>query len=193
MKLKDGMFALYEHYLNASHQFPSSSSSTSSNKAKMPSMNEEVAQSSTFKDILMEFDSFESVETTPRKTQLVLYLEDPRIDRKTKLNALTFWQANQYRYPQVAAIARHVLSIPISTVLDQYRSSVKPDIIEALICTRDWLYGDQELQLQTRSLKNSQTTSWISISMAKMKRKRIFHHQIPSKHDFYFIVLKRLV
>jgi hypothetical protein len=27
-------------------------------------------------------------------------------------------------------------------VIDQYRSSLKPDIVEALVCTRDWLYGE---------------------------------------------------
>jgi hypothetical protein len=52
-------------------------------------------------------------------------------------------------------MARDVLSIPISTVasescfstsgrvIDQYRSSLKLDIVEALICTKDWLYGQQ--------------------------------------------------
>jgi hypothetical protein len=55
-------------------------------------------------------------------------------------------------------MARDILSIPISTistiasestfsiggrVIDQYRNSLKPDIIEALVCTRDWLYGEQ--------------------------------------------------
>ena len=48
-----------------------------------------------------------------------------------------------------------VLSIPISTftskftfsvgelVIDQFRSILKPDIVEALVYTKDWLYGDK--------------------------------------------------
>ena len=48
-----------------------------------------------------------------------------------------------------------MLSIPISTftskfvfsvgerVIDQFRSTPKPDVIESLVCTKDWLYGDK--------------------------------------------------
>jgi hypothetical protein len=25
-------------------------------------------------------------------------------------------------------------------VIDQFRSSLKPDVVEELVCTRDWLY-----------------------------------------------------
>ena len=27
-------------------------------------------------------------------------------------------------------------------VLDQYRSSLKPDIVETIICSKDWLFGE---------------------------------------------------
>jgi hypothetical protein len=56
---------------------------------------------------------------------------------------------NEFRYPKVAAMAHDILSILIFTVvsestfsigrrvIDQYKSSLKPNIIKALVCTRD--------------------------------------------------------
>ena len=50
-------------------------------------------------------------------------------------------------------MARDILTIPLSTVasesafsvggrvLDAFRSSLKPDIVEGVICLRDWLFG----------------------------------------------------
>nr|XP_023923314.1 zinc finger BED domain-containing protein RICESLEEPER 2-like [Quercus suber] len=55
---------------------------------------------------------------------------------------------------ELAAMARDILSIPISTVasestfsvggqvIDQFRSALKLDVVEALVCRRDWLYAD---------------------------------------------------
>jgi hypothetical protein len=68
---------------------------------------------------------------------------------------LSFWKGNQFRYPEVAAMARDILNILVfivasestfsvgGRVIDQYRSSLKLDIVEALICTYDWLYRDK--------------------------------------------------
>ncbi|XP_075492601.1 uncharacterized protein LOC142530666 [Primulina tabacum] len=64
--------------------------------------------------------------------------------------------AYQFRYPELAQMTRDILSVPISTVasesafstggriLDQYRSAMKPDVVEALVCCRDWLVGQKE-------------------------------------------------
>ena len=89
-----------------------------------------------------------------RKTQLELYLDEPRVDRNAKLDILAFWKGNEFQYPEVAAMARDVLSILVSTValestfsvggrvIDQFRSALKPDVVKALVCSRDWLYAD---------------------------------------------------
>ncbi|BBH03097.1 transposable element gene [Prunus dulcis] len=112
-------------------------------------------------DVMKEFDNFESEEftTSTQKTQLQLYLDEPKIDRKTKLNVLDFWKVNQFRYPELSILARDLLSIPISTVasesafsvggrvLDQYRSALKPENVEALVCTRDWIFGEENCTL----------------------------------------------
>ncbi|KAG0487312.1 hypothetical protein HPP92_009407 [Vanilla planifolia] len=107
-------------------------------------------------DFFKEFDSLAREDVFQQKSQMELYLDEPRINRKSRLDVPTYWKVNQYRFPEVAAMARDILSIPFTTVnkansfdesggmLDQYNSALKPDMIEALICTRDWLYGENE-------------------------------------------------
>lgn len=106
---------------------------------------------------MQEFDSFESdkVDDRPQKTQLEIYLDEPRIDRNVELDILSFWKKNQLRFPKLASMVCDVSSIPISTitsefafsageqVIDQFSSALKPDVVEALVCTKDWLYGDK--------------------------------------------------
>lgn len=68
-------------------------------------------------------------------------------------NVLTWWKINSSRFPILSVIARDLLAIPISTVssesafstggrvLDSFRSSLTPTIVEALICVDDWIGG----------------------------------------------------
>ena len=77
------------------------------------------------------------------------------MDRNAKLDILSIWKGNQFWYPELAAMIHDVLSIPISTVVsestfsvegrvnNQFRSALKPDVVETLICSKDWLYGDK--------------------------------------------------
>jgi hypothetical protein len=64
---------------------------------------------------------------------------------------LAWWKLNASRFPIVARLARDVLAIPISTVasesafstggriLDDFRTSLTPFMLESLVCTQDWL------------------------------------------------------
>ncbi|XP_061357916.1 zinc finger BED domain-containing protein RICESLEEPER 2-like [Gastrolobium bilobum] len=155
-KVKDKLVSLFNEYANDGIRNYSSISSTRRAGDGGSETIDETSISATSRDVLSEFDTFHEV-IVPRKTQLELYLEDPRIDRRNiSLDVLSYWKANQFRYPEVAAMARDIFGIPISSVasesafsvggrvLDQYQSSLKPDIVEALICTRNWLYGEQE-------------------------------------------------
>lgn len=69
------------------------------------------------------------------------------------LDVLMWWKANENRFPQVAKMARDLLSIPITTVasesafslgsriLTKWRASLLPESAETLVTTRSWLFG----------------------------------------------------
>lgn len=66
-------------------------------------------------------------------------------------NLLEWWKTNSSKYPIMSLMAREVLAIPVSSVasecafstgsriLDQYRSCLTPEMVEALVLTQDWL------------------------------------------------------
>jgi hypothetical protein len=64
---------------------------------------------------------------------------------------LNWWKVNSTKFPVLAHIACIVLAIPITTVasesafstkgrvLDPFQSSLAPIMVEALVCTQNWL------------------------------------------------------
>ncbi|XP_025616923.1 zinc finger BED domain-containing protein RICESLEEPER 2-like [Arachis hypogaea] len=87
-------------------------------------------------------------------SELDRYLnEDCEPDDKP-LDILGWWKVNSNLFSVLANMARDILAIPVSTVasesafsmgeriIDQYRSSLTPKMVEALVCTEDWLKGD---------------------------------------------------
>nr|KAJ0197048.1 hypothetical protein LSAT_V11C700368190 [Lactuca sativa] len=79
----------------------------------------------------------------------------PRTKITSSINLLKFWQSQQYMYTELAKLAMEILCVPVSPVasestfslsgrvLNEYQSSMKPDIVEAVICSRDWFFGEK--------------------------------------------------
>ncbi|PON98648.1 Ribonuclease H-like domain containing protein [Trema orientale] len=73
--------------------------------------------------------------------------------QNVNLDILALWKSNECRYLDLAIVARDILSIPVSIVaseasfsvwecaLDLYRSTLKADTVDAIICLKDWLGG----------------------------------------------------
>ncbi|KAM6601327.1 hypothetical protein CsatA_020936 [Cannabis sativa] len=105
------------------------------------------------RDRLKGFDKFlhETSHSQSSISDLDKYLEEPVFPRNCDFNVLNWWKVHTPRYPILSMMARDVLGTPMSTIaselafstssrlLDQSRSSLSPDIREALICTQDWL------------------------------------------------------
>ncbi|KAJ4978297.1 hypothetical protein NE237_009077 [Protea cynaroides] len=108
-------------------------------------------------DLNLEFSTFDSAMFIERygKSQLDYYLEEPKLpfdDKYRQFDVLAYWRQNGSKYPDVARMAKDVLSIPVSTVasesafsaggrvIDKYRSKLLPSNAEALICLRDWMF-----------------------------------------------------
>ncbi|CAN6576508.1 unnamed protein product [Malus baccata var. baccata] len=80
-----------------------------------------------------EFDNiYQDGSTLVEKTELNLDLEEKRLDRKQELDILSWWKLE---------------------VLDQYRSSLLSETVQALLCTRDWLFGKEALEKEGADLE----------------------------------------
>ncbi|KAL0283408.1 UNVERIFIED_CONTAM: putative AC transposase [Sesamum angustifolium] len=90
------------------------------------------------------------------KSELEKYLGEDVEMHRDKFDILNWWKVNTQRFPILSKMARDVLAVPVSTVasesafstggrvLDAFRSSLSPKIVQALICTQDWLRKDSK-------------------------------------------------
>jgi hypothetical protein len=76
---------------------------------------------------------------------------------------LLWWKDNADVYPVLSLLARDVLAMQVSTVaseyafsaggrvIDPYRSRLDPEIVEALICTKDWIAAARKGEKKIKS------------------------------------------
>ncbi|KAG6473887.1 hypothetical protein ZIOFF_067805 [Zingiber officinale] len=118
------LVSFFEEYmhLDIASQLSTSGASSSSHSGIDDNASLALNLGSGCMDVLKEFDTFQSLEFIGRaqKSQLELYLEEPTINTITKMDVLGFWKAHQF-------------------------SAMKSDVVEALVCCRDWLVGEKVL------------------------------------------------
>ena len=97
----------------------------------------------------------QNLDSRSKRTELDIYLEDLRapVRPDENFNVIAWWKKNSDAYPILSLMARDFLAIPVSTVssesafsaagriLGKNRTSLAPEILEALICAKDWLIG----------------------------------------------------
>ncbi|KAL0303301.1 UNVERIFIED_CONTAM: putative AC transposase [Sesamum radiatum] len=93
----------------------------------------------------------EEEQCAESKSKVTRYLLDGCEKSSKDFDVLKWWKSSSSKYPILSKIAKDVLAIPVSTiasesafstsgrVIDAFRSSLSPKMVEALICTQDWL------------------------------------------------------
>ncbi|KAL4387370.1 hypothetical protein GQ457_09G017050 [Hibiscus cannabinus] len=101
-------------------------------------------------------NEIESIDTSETMTELDIYLGDNCARESDDFDILVWWSMQTNNYPILMRLARDVLAIPVSTVasesafstggrvLASFRTSLTPRLVEALICTQDWVRASHD-------------------------------------------------
>ncbi|XP_039802032.1 zinc finger BED domain-containing protein RICESLEEPER 2-like [Panicum virgatum] len=91
-----------------------------------------------------------------QKSEIDVYLEEDPENNIEDFDVLSWWRSKAAKIPVLSAMARDFLAIPLSTVssesafslggriLGDHRSSLTPEMLEALDCVKDWLYKTKD-------------------------------------------------
>ncbi|XP_044369507.1 zinc finger BED domain-containing protein RICESLEEPER 1-like [Triticum aestivum] len=99
----------------------------------------------------------QATATEASKSELLLYLDEANVDPEdTTFVLLDWWKVNAHRFPVISKMARRFLTIPATSVssestfstggriLDDYRSSLRPAMVEALVCASSFIRGSHQ-------------------------------------------------
>ncbi|KAG5565732.1 hypothetical protein RHGRI_001598 [Rhododendron griersonianum] len=156
-QVKDVLNRLYDSYAKEGElrqNVPSASS--------MPRGMEENEDCDHRMNLAMEFDTYlEEEYSSVCSSEVDKYLGDLCERRDIPdFDILVWWKTNSNKYPILSKLARDVLAVPVSTVasesafstggrvLDPFRSSLSPSMVETLVCTQNWLLSTVPISLR---------------------------------------------
>lgn len=114
-------------------------------------------ESDTFERFL--YGSYMEGEDDGDKCELDTYMQEQplRVNKSSEnFDVLLWWKNQQDIYPVLSLVARDVLAMQVSTVasesafsaggrvIDPFRSRLDPEMVEALICTKDWVAASRK-------------------------------------------------
>jgi len=111
-----------------------------------------------------EFENFRSSRrrACAPKSEIDTYFEEEYVADNNSFDILVWWKTHAEKYPVLSTMARDFLAIPLSTVssesafslggriLGEARSSLTPEMLEALVCGKDWLFIDKEVGMDNQ-------------------------------------------
>ena len=101
-----------------------------------------------------------NAEASMSKSEFEKYLHEENEVNRDDFNILKWWKDNAARFPILARMARDVLAVPVSTVvsetafstsgriLNEFRTSLTPFMVQALVCAQDWLRGSITINIE---------------------------------------------
>ncbi|KAL5808132.1 hypothetical protein ACOSQ3_028823 [Xanthoceras sorbifolium] len=99
----------------------------------------------------------EEEDTSECQNELELYLMENCVKFNDRFDILAWWKNSIAKFPILSLIAKDVFAMPISTVtsesafstggriLDPFRSSLTPKMVEGLILTGNWLQANHPI------------------------------------------------
>ncbi|CAN6307357.1 unnamed protein product [Urochloa humidicola] len=93
-------------------------------------------------------------------------------------DVLDWWKTRAEKFPILSVMVRDFLAIPLSTVssesafslggriLGDLRSSLSPEMLEALVCGKDWLYKTKDPDSEDEDSEDEAEEDWRNENVA---------------------------